>query len=380
MIEISFYISVFLAVYPYLGYPAIIWFIGRWRPQAVSRSHVTPSVSILIAAYNESHCIKETIKNKLEQDYPKECLEIIVISDESTDGTDEIVKTFASNGVTLLRQLPRQGKASALNMAARYARGDVLIFSDANSMFRKDAVSRLVENFADPEVGYVTGRLQYVTADPSLAGDGCGAYMKYENGLRLLETMFGSVIGVNGGIDAMRRELYTEIPTSLITDFVLPLHVLKNGKRVVFDGRVESYEVPNSAVEAEFRMRVRVALRALHGLAYMSGLLNPIRYPRTSFSLISHKLLRYMTPVFLFIALFSNVWLALDDGWYQLLLLPHLTLYALGVLGAFYKLPGILGKLSLVPSYFLVTNAAFTLALVRYLRGDVMAVWKPRVG
>lgn len=379
--EIAFWTSVFLVAYPYVIYPLLIAILGKFRPRRVRRAAQQPTVTILIPAYNEVNFIAATIQNKLDQGYPADKLEIIVVSDGSTDGTDEVVATFADRGVVLLRRNGREGKAAALNDAIRRARGEIVVFSDANSLFGPNALQRMVENFADPDVGYLTGSLGFLSKDSNLSGAGAGAYMRYENFVRRIETQVGSIIGVNGGVDAIRRDLYVDTPPHLITDFVLPLNVIAKGRRVVFDPDVTSLEVPNSEISSEFRMRVRVALRALQGLAFMRRLLDPRRHPLTAFCLISHKVLRYLGFVFMAIALISNIVLAVvGDGYYQTLLALHIAGYILAALGLVQRLPGALKRATVIPSYLLLSNAAFAVATFRFLRGDVMAIWQPRAG
>lgn len=378
--EIVFWMSIFLVVYPYLIYPLSIWLLGLMRPCPVNAQPQLPKLTILIPAYNEVDCIGATIQNKLSQGYPSDKLQIIVVSDGSTDGTDEVVAGFSGRGVTLLRREGREGKAAALNEAIRHASGEIVVFSDANSLFGPGALQRMAEDFADPEVGYLTGSLDFLAGDSSLSGAGVGAYMRYENLVRKLETRAGSIIGVNGGVDAIRRSLYVDIPPHLITDFVLPLTVMAGGHRVIFDPAVTSFEVPNAELSSEFRMRVRVALRALQGLAYMRRLFNPVRYPLASFSLLSHKLLRYSGFVFMVTALLGNVVLAQWNGLYQTMLVLQIAAYALALLGMTRRLPSLLKKITVVPSYLLLSNVAFAVATFRFLRGDTMAVWRPRTG
>ncbi|NOY62728.1 MAG: glycosyltransferase family 2 protein [Gammaproteobacteria bacterium] len=380
MIESLFWLSVVLVLYPYLIYPAIIKIIAKLNRKTVARADNVPNVTVLIAAYNEADCIELTMQKMLAQNYPKQKLEIIVVSDGSEDGTDTIVESYASQGVRLIRQEPRRGKAAALNLGVKQANGEILVFADANSQFTADALSHMVKNFADPSVGYITGTLRFLADDGSVSGDGCSAYMKFENFLRKLETDFGSVIGVNGGVDAIRKSLYTDIREDLITDFVLPLHVISQNHRVIYDEQVISYEMPNSEMEAEFRMRVRVALRALQGLRYMQTLLNPARNTRIAFSIISHKLIRYLAPIFMLAALLFNLLLALSSTLYTCIFAIHLLIYAAGAWAAFFPVTGTAGKLLTIPAYFLATNSAFMIALIKYVKGEKMATWKPRAG
>jgi len=375
---IVFWLAVLLAVYPYVLYPFVVFLIGSVRPRKIARAAYAPRVTVLIPAYNEADCIAATVQNKLDQDYPADLLEVIVVSDGSNDGTDEIVKGFAERGVRLLRREGREGKAAALNEAIRHANGEIIIFSDANSIFGTDAIRLAVENFADPVVGYLTGQLRLLAQGDSVSGG--SAYIRYENIVRSLETRAGSIIGVNGGVDAIRRGLYVDIPRTLITDFVLPLHVLASGYRVIFDPRVTSWEKANEELSSEFRMRVRVALRALQGLSYMRRLFNPIKHPLVSFCLASHKLLRYFGFLFLPLALIANAVLAIDDGFYRFLLAAHVLAYVLALIGLIERLPTALRVITVVPSYYLMSNLAFSFAALKYLRGETMAVWRPRAG
>lgn len=376
-----FWISVILLIYPYLIYPAVVWAWGRIAARPVRRADWEPTVTVLVPAYNEADCIAGTLECLIAQRYPREKLQLLVVSDGSDDGTDDIVRSFEASGVGLLRQEGRGGKALALNAAIRHARGEIVVFCDANARFSPQAVAEMVKNFADPEVGYVTGRLALQISPGSISGGGGTAYLRYENTLRALETQVGSVIGVNGGVDAIRRELYSDIPKELITDFVLPLRVIAAGRRVVFDPLVTSAEDANTETGSEFRMRVRVALRALQGLMHMRRLLNPFSHPAAAFCLMSHKVLRYGGFVFMLLALLSNVWLAVGGSQpYVALLALHLLIYVLALAG----LAGVGGKLlrpvTVVPAYLLVSYVAFGLATLRFFRGQTMATWQPRAG
>jgi hypothetical protein len=238
----------------------------------------------------------------------------------------------------------------------------------------------MVENFADPEVGYVTGSLSLRHGSGNLAGVGVSSYMKYENWLREGETRAGSVIGVNGGVDAMRRELYSDVPADQITDFVLPLRAIAAGRRAIYDPRARSSEEANDEIGSEFRMRVRVALRALRGLWYMREVLNPLRHPLAALCIVSHKVLRYGTFLFLIAALLVNAILALSSPFYRWVLGLQVAAYGLACVGLSDRLPRVLRKVSGLPSYFLVSNVAFAVATLRFVRGDAMATWRPRGG
>lgn len=379
ILQFVFWASVLMVAYPLVLYPLLITLIGAIRPRPVRRASLRVRVSVLIPAYNEEDVIEATIRNKLGQDYPRELMEIIVVSDASSDRTDEIVRSFAADGVRLLRNEDRAGKAEGLNRAVREASGEILVFSDANSLFATDGISRLVENFADPDVGYVTGSLGFLAAQ-GVAGTGVAAFIRYENLVRRVETRVHSIIGVNGGCDAMRRGLYRDVPRDQITDFVLPLTVLMAGRRVVFDETALAREEANQELAPEFNMRVRVALRAMRGLCYVSDLLKPWRHPWAAFCIWSHKVLRYGAYLFMLTALGSNIVLALHGGFYLALLVAQVLFYLLALGTIVQKQePAIPGVLTL-PAYLLTSNAAFAIASLRFLRGESMATWRPRAG
>jgi len=379
-LEYGFFVLLVLAAYPLAGYPLVVWLVSVVRPRPVRRGPHTPSVTILIPAFNEADCIARCVENKLKLDYPRDKVEIIVVSDASDDGTDEIVKGYEARGVKLLRREERKGKAAGLNAAIRHATGDIVVFSDANSEFAPDALRLMMENFADPEVGYVTGRLTLRHDKGNTSGQGSGTYIRYENWLRAIETRAASVIGVNGGVDAMRRELYADVPADQITDFVLPLRVIAAGRRVVYDSRAASTEEANEELDSEFRMRVRVALRALRGLVYMKAALNVWRAPLPAFCIFSHKVLRYLSFVFLLCALLVNIALATQRPLFAWILVAHLLFYVGALTGLSGRLPAALRRLTVLPCYFVVSNAAFAVATLRFARGDVVATWRPRAG
>jgi len=346
----------------------------------VRKGDYEPSVTILIAAYNEARHIQATIENKLALDYPKVKLEIIVISDGSEDGTDEIVKGFASRGVRLIRQEPRNGKTSALNLAVPHARGEILVFSDANSLYAPEALRRLMRNFADSQVGYVTGKMVYSNPDGTTVGDGCSAYMKYENFLRVFETQAGSIVGVDGGIDAVRKVLYRSMRADQLPDFVLPLMVVEQGYRVVFEPRALLKEETLKSSGDEYRMRVRVSLRALWALWDMRKLLNPKRYGMFSFQLLSHKVLRYLGILFMIGAYISNALIMTKARLFRIVFLLQTIFYGAALAGHMLEKRGIFSRVLYIPYYFCLINIATGYALIRFLRREKQVLWTPRKG
>jgi cellulose synthase/poly-beta-1,6-N-acetylglucosamine synthase-like glycosyltransferase len=381
-LEALFWILLFVGLYPYAGYPLCIALLKRLAPRPPRRGGCTPSVTVVISAYNEALHIAGTVRNKLDQDYPAALLDVLVVSDGSTDDTDEVLRKLAEHEPRLkcLRQEPRSGKTAALNGLVERATGEIVVFADANSMYRPDTVRRLVAAFADPQVGYASGRMLYVDPHGSLVGDGCTAYMRYENKLRSWESAVGSVVGADGGVDAVRRSLYRPMGFDQLPDFVLPLSVVEQGYRAVYVPEAVLEEETLASEAAEYRMRVRVALRALWALWDKRALLNPVRFPLFSWQLASHKLLRYLSFAPLAAATVID-WLLIPQGWlYEALALAQGAALVLA-LGANLG-PARLRTIPLIRYcyYFLLLNWASAVACVRFARGEKQVLWQPRAG
>lgn len=379
--EIGFWICLGSILYIYAGYAAVVFLLGPIRGRTVSKADIEPRVTVVIAAFNEEREIRDTVANKLAQDYPR--LDVVVVSDGSTDRTDEIVRELASQNegrLRLLRQEPRQGKTQALNTAVRETSADIVVFADANSMYASNAVRALVRNFSDASVGYVSGRMVYTNPEGTGIGGGSGSYMSYENALRAMETKLGSIVGVDGGIDAIRRELYVHMRADQLPDFVLPLSVVEQGRRVVYEPDAVVQEPGLAHAEDEFRMRVRVTLRALWGLYDKRRLLNPFRFPLFAWQLLSHKLMRYAAFLPLAGMLMFNVLALGPHPFYWGFLTLQVAAYAFATLGHFLRrLPAGVSTL-LVPYYFVILNGACVVAFWKFLAGQKMVLWKPRQG
>ena len=380
MLVILFWASVCLLMYIYLGYPLLVFLIGAIRRRKVRKEIQYPPVSIVIAAYNEEAHIRKTIENKLSLEYPKERLDIVVVSDGSTDGTDGIVETFRGQDVRLLRQEPRQGKTAALNLVVREAVGDIIVFSDANSIYSRDAVKKLVANFSDETVGYVTGKLIFGLPDGTTVGGGCTRYMRYENLLRESESRIGSIVGVNGGIDAVRKILYEPMTPDQIPDFILPLKVVEKGYRVVYEPDAVLREDALEQASDEYRMRVRVALRSLNAILDMKHLMNPFRYGLFAWQFLSHKTLRYLAFLFLVVAYASNLVLSPRGGIYLVTLSAQTIFYLSALVGWIAERTKTENGIFFVPFYFCLLNVASADAFVKMLQGRRQVVWNPRKG
>jgi len=381
-----FTICILMLVYVYAGYPLLTRLLGGLVHRRVWRAapgEYLPTVTVLIAAFNEAAHIEATVRNKLGQDYPADKLDIIVISDESDDGTDDIVTDIGGPRVRLIRQVPRAGKTSALNLALPQAGGEIIVFSDANSLYAPQTLKYLVAPLADPKVGYVTGRMVYKAPDGSLTGEGCSTYMRYENNLRAWETDLGSIVGVDGGVDAMRREIYRRMNADQLPDFVQPLTVREQGFRVVYEPGALLYEDALADANDEFRMRVRVTLRAFHALKDKAALLNPFKFGLFAWQLWSHKVFRYMAFLFMAGAFAANLalslWPRFSPSW-SLVLIGQIAFYSLASYGHTmnrqgHQLPQLVGMIY----YLCVLNLASAVAFWQFLRGRKQVIWKPRI-
>jgi len=380
--EPVFWVFLVLGIYPYAVYPLCVALLRAVRSRPVRAAAVTPHVTVVTAAYNEGAHIEATVRNKLDQDYPEELLEVVVVSDGSTDETDSVLERLAREEprLTFFRQEPRSGKTAALNRMLERARGEIIVFADANSMYRPNTIRALVAPFSDPAVGYASGRMLYVNPGGSLVGDGCTAYMRYENGLRALESAIGSVAGVDGGVDAVRHSLYRPMRPDQLPDLVLPLAVVERGYRVVYVPEAVLEEPTLVNLSAEFQMRVRVTLRALWALWDKRAVLNPLRFPLFAWQLASHKLLRYLSFLPLTIAAAINWLLVPWSPIYGALAAGQCAFGALALLALWgpSRLRGF--SLARYSSYFLLLNLASAVACVRFMQGKRQALWQPRTG
>jgi biofilm PGA synthesis N-glycosyltransferase PgaC len=341
--EAIFWLSVASIVYVYAGYPLLL---GVWA-WAVKRSQLrdstsvercgdrTPGVSIIIAARNEAHRLPARIENLLASNYPRECMQIIVASDGSTDHTMEALAPYAAS-VDLI-MLPPGGKARALNAAAACARNPILVFADARQQFAPDTIRRLVRHFGRLSVGAVSGELMLDCergAGSSTVGEGVGAYWKYEKWLRRREAIVGSTLGVTGAVYAMRRALWTQLPADTILDDVLgPMRIVLKGYRVVFDGRAVAYDEAAKDVTTETQRKVRTLAGNFQLLAQEPRLLLPLVNP-VWLQFMSHKVGRLAVPYALLAVLVSSLWLATASWFYAAALGLQLAFYGLAVYGA----------------------------------------------
>lgn len=373
-----FWLSASTVLYVYFGYPLLLVVLSKLRSVPKEQSvDSTFSVSIIIAAYNEEKVIARKVENSLELDYPREKLEIIVASDGSTDHTNEIVRTFADNGVCLVALSSNKGKSSAQNRAVSEAQGDIIFFTDANVMLRKNAMRKIVRNFSSENVGCVVGKVTYLNEGETSVSQGEGVYWRYELFLREKESEFGNLAIGSGPIMAIRRDLFKPLDSDVGEDFVLPMKIVLNGCQVVYEPEAISEEILfQNTPKSMFRSKVRVISKDLLGLFLCRKILNPFYLPMYAWSLISHKLLRWLVPYFLIVLFIFNLAL-LGDTFYNITLGLQLFFYVFAVTGYLWqkksKPPHIMG----IPFSFCLVNLAAFVGVARFVMGKKMGKWVP---
>lgn len=315
-LQIVFWASVALVGYVYVGYPAFVWIVGRFSSMKVRRADILPTVSMIITAYNEELALDEKLNNSLNLDYPAEKFELIVASDCSNDKTDEIAKRYADRGVRLIRQETRRGKTAAQNLAFENANNEILLFSDATSMYEKNAIREIVKSFHDESVGCVAGKLVYVDPSNSDVGSGAKSYWNYETFLKQAESQACSLIGVSGCIYAVRKSAYRVMYPEACSDFLIATVVYRQGLKTVYEPAAICRELTNQQSQKEMRMRIRVIAQTFTDLWRNADMLNPLKSGFYAIELFSHKVLRYSLPIFLITAFLTAGLLAFDSTFY----------------------------------------------------------------
>lgn len=371
-----FWGAVLVIVYTYLVFPALVWWRGLARRRPYTCADITPSVSMIIVAHNEAAAIGAKLENVLALDYPRDCLQVVVASDGSSDETNGIVGGYADRGVALLA-MPRQGKIPALNAAAGLASGEILVFSDANSMFAPNALRALLRPLADPHVGGVAGNQCYLRDDGASAGE--RTYWGFDRRLKQAESAAGNTISATGAIYAIRRRLYRAVPSAVTDDFAVSTGVIAQGYRLVFAAEAVAYEPAAAANKVEFGRKVRVMTRGLRGVLVRRELLNPLRHGFYAVQLFSHKVLRRLValPLLVLLAVSPLLW---NSGlFYQAATLAQYAFYGCGIAGLL-SAGSCWGrwKLLAIPSYFCLVNTAALTAAVEVVRGRRIELWEPQ--
>jgi len=381
-----FWISAVLVLYSYFLYPIIIFIAYSAKQVRRDMSYLfsksdrriagpsvdrLPGVSLVIAAHDEEKYLQEKLANIAELQYPRDKLEVIIVSDGSTDGTNEILSRVADNQIRVILLPERSGKVNALNVGVSQAAHHILVFSDAATLFSPDTITKLVRHFSSPRVGVVCGHLKFRSSSESQQTE--GVYWKYETALRFMEGRLGASLTASGAIYAIRRKCFPLLaPDVVIEDFVVPMHARKLGYSVQYDPEAVAIEYAAQTVSGEFTRRVRLAggsFRALKELVCVP--MNPM----TRFAFVSHKLLRWIIPFLLILMLLANIAL-ISTPRYVLLLVLQLMIYLWGYLGFQFREQMQRVRFGLLGYFWLAMNLAFLVGFWRFLSGRQDRAWQ----
>jgi len=379
IVKTLFWLSAAFVLYAYVGYPVVLWLLSSVIPSR-SRDNskpFLPKTSLLISAYNEEAVIEEKIMNSLSMNYPRDLLEIIIVSDGSDDMTNDIVKKYEYRGVLLKYFEGRRGKTACLNSAVALAQGDIIVFSDANSMYDRDAVKNLVSNFTDDRIGFVTGYTRYINKDADEIGASIGIYAKLEKLTKTWESKISSCVGADGAIFAIRKCLYRPLSEVDINDFVIPLNIIRQGFKGVLEANAYCMEKTAENQKGEFRRQTRITNRTLRAIYNNASLLNPLRYGFFSFALFSHKISKFLTPFFLLALACGNVVLLNSGVTYRLMLLVQSVCYLFAWLGYRGRGLKVFSGLNSLCYTFVAMNAAILVGWVQFVRGRTYTIWSP---
>ena len=377
--EIILWVSIGAVVYAYLGYPLLIWVLSRVfgrhpSPPADLPDAEVPTVTLLIAAYNEQRVIGERIRDALLLDYPASRFTVVVASDGSSDETNAIVRRYETDPrVRLLAYPERRGKAAVLNSAFQELSSDIVVLSDANTSIEPGALRKMVRWFRVPDVGVVCGRL--ILTDPLTGNNVDSTYWKYETFLKTCESRLGALLGANGAIYAMRRELFQGIrPNTLIDDFVIPLLVrIRTGRPICYERDAVAFEETPEGIDAEFKRRTRIATGGFQSLSVLWPLLAPTQ-GWIALAFFSHKVARWLCPFFLIAALAANA-LLIASPLYAALLAFHVAIYGVAVFGIHHGKSGFASRLVRLTSLFAGMNLALLVGFWRWLTSEPSGAW-----
>ncbi|PTR00947.1 cellulose synthase/poly-beta-1,6-N-acetylglucosamine synthase-like glycosyltransferase [Mucilaginibacter yixingensis] len=384
--KITFWISLFMAFYTYLGYGILLYIIikikravkGK-RPVPVVNADTLPDCTLVVAAYNEAGIIREKIENSLALDYPAGKYKLLFVTDGSSDNTPDIIAEYPQ--IKLLHKSGRSGKIAAVHRAMEFVDTEIVIFTDANTMLNKEALVNICRHYSDTTVGAVAGEKRVKieeTDDASAAGE--GFYWKYESTLKKWDSELYSVVGAAGELFSVRRSLYKPVqPNALLDDFMISMLIAADGYRIVYEPDAYATESSSENVSEELKRKVRIASGGIQSIIWLKKLLNPFKYPMLSFQYVSHRVLRWtVTPFFMILSLITNIAIvAGPGGWiYQLLLAGQVLFYLLALLGMIMEKRQIRVKALFVPYYFCVMNYAVLAGIIRYFTTTQTGVWE----
>lgn len=382
---ILFWICLFLIFYTFIGYGFLLFLMVKIKrlikkPFIFSKESPLPTVTLLIAAFNEADIIKEKIENCLALDYPKEKIQIIFITDGSSDETPQIIAQFKD--IQLLHQNIRAGKMAAIKRAIPFIKGEITVFTDANTFLNAPAIQELVKHYQNPKVGAVAGEkriLVDITADASAAGE--GFYWKYESLLKKWDYELYSNVGAAGELFSIRTKLYQPIDSdTIIDDHMIAMRIAESGYLIAYEPKAYAVETASADSKEELKRKIRIAAGGIQSILRLKKAANPFHNPILSFQYISHRVLRWaITPWLMLLVFLLNgaLWLQnLDVSLYKLIFFAQVLFYAASILGYFLESKKIKIKILFIPFYFSMMNYAAIAGTFRYFKGKQSAAWE----
>jgi len=385
LLKIIFFILAFVLFYIYFGYPILLFLISVFKKNNIKMSEdYFPNVSLVIAAYNEEKVIEEKIKNSLNINYPKNKFEIIIFSDSSTDRTDEIIKKYGKEGIKLVRIEGRKGKTVCQNEVVKLAKGEIIVFSDANSMYEPTAIKKIVRNFYDEKVGCVVGELKYrqnIKGEDINIVRGENVYWKYDQILKKLESKTSSVVSGNGSIYSLRKNVYIPLENIMNSDFIEPLRIFKKGYKIIYESEAIAWENTSENVQQEFQRRIRMVTQTVYSILKdksLHDLLNPFRYGVFAIQLLSHKVLRWFSGALMILIFLFNIFLLGRETFYNLTMLGQGIFYLFALWGFVGEklLNKKTAKIPHVIYYFCLSCIAMLHGVINAFRGKEMVTWE----
>ncbi len=391
MLKFIFWICFFIVGYTFLGYTIILWILVSLKKIFSKNSISTkeaelPSVCLFVPAYNEIDYIDDKVKNLFELDYPKDKIQYLWISDGSDDGTYEKLLSYPDLQVI---QLPeRKGKINAINQGMKYVENQIVIFSDCNAFLSKESINEIVHKFRNSKVGCVAGEKRIVRDDDSNAASfGENIYWQYESFMKKMDAELNTVIGADGGLFAIRKELFEEVESdTIIDDFVISLRIVQKGYKIAYAPKAYVAETASANVQEELKRKIRIAAGGLQFLFRLPALLNPFKYGWLSFQYFSHKVLRWIFAPFALLGLFIvNLLIFIYEGtprelsFFLTFLILQLTMYLLAVLGGIFHAKKVKPRALFAPYYFVVMNYASIAGIFRFIKGKQKVTWEKSV-
>ncbi|MES2457727.1 MAG: glycosyltransferase family 2 protein [Bacteroidota bacterium] len=384
---IVFWISLFLIFYTFFGYGILLYLLVRIKRlfSPGRRNHYSfaemPTCTLIVAAYNERDLIEEKIANTLGLKFPQGKLELIFVTDGSTDGTPDLVARYPQ--IKLLHSDERKGKISAVHRAVAQVTSEIIIFTDANTFLNEDALTLICRHYADPKVGAVAGEKRVTIDATADATAGEGFYWKYESKLKEWDSELYSVVGAAGELFSVRKSLYVPVPSnSILDDFMISMRIAEKGYVIIYEPEAYAQEGTSANIKEELKRKVRIAAGGIQSVIWLKSLLNPFRFPVLSFQYISHRVLRWtITPILMILLFIVNALMVLDDAptFYTLVLFAQILFYLSAYLGKVMEERKLRVKLLFIPYYFCVMNYAVLAGLIRFFKGKQSVMWEKAV-